>query len=78
MADEPRSGAMPVICETHKIAMVRELQHVGDGKAEYGKPYCPLCREIEATKAKQGEAPHAAQDATKAPPSPSSQKAVGA
>jgi hypothetical protein len=47
------SGAKPdVMCEKHRTSMIREREHVGNGKWEWGEPYCPLCRELEAKEAK--------------------------
>lgn len=35
------------ICPIHKTPMVKTLQHVGDGKAEWSAPSCVLCEELK-------------------------------
>lgn len=37
---------LPELCQTHNVAMIREQEHVGDGKTRWSQPYCPACREI--------------------------------
>lgn len=34
-------------CPKHPgVAMIRDREHIGDGKTQLGKPYCPLCADL--------------------------------
>lgn len=35
------------ICPIHQTPMVKTLQHVGDGKAEWSAPSCALCEQLK-------------------------------
>jgi hypothetical protein len=54
MSIEPgeRENQSADVCPTHHVAMVRQLEHIGDGKTRWSEPFCPACREIEAGKMK--------------------------
>lgn len=43
------------LCPTHHTAMVRQQEHIGDGKTRLSEPFCPACRSIEAGEMKPPE-----------------------
>jgi hypothetical protein len=57
MSIEPgeRENQSADVCPTHHTALVRQQEHVGDGKTRWSEPFCPACRSIEASEMKSPE-----------------------
>lgn len=65
--------AEALFCEKHRTALIREVEHVGEGNTQLGKPFCPLCEEQKANAEKADDA---AAPAAKPAPAPVAQPAA--